>query len=177
MSAKIIRTRLLIIFDIHIAFSRFFTDLTYVYRLPLLKADMLLYAGDIINVNYLSEYKKMFDILKTASVELKLIILNNYNITLHKEFYIRGTKKDKYIRRGDKNMKNMQKIKEMWMNEEARKSGFVYLEEGIRTFKLRNEARFIMSSFISVWGDWKLFIIRNHYLLRLVKCTFQGLKG
>lgn len=74
---------------------------------------MLLYAGDIINVNYLSEYKKMFDILKTASVELKLIILNNYNITLHKEFYIRGTKKDKYIRRGDKNMKNMQKIKEM----------------------------------------------------------------
>lgn len=107
MSAKIIRTRLLIIFDTHTASPRLFTDLTHAYRLLFPKADMLLYAGDITNVDYLFEYEKMLDMLKMASAELKLIILGNYNITLYKEFYIKGMRKDKYIKRGGEGIKNI----------------------------------------------------------------------
>lgn len=150
MSTKTVRTRLLIISDTHTASPRPSTDPTHAYRLPLPKADILLHAGDITTVGYLSEYEKMLDMLKAASAELKLVIPGNHDITLHEEFYVRRTGKDKHVRRGGEGMEDVQKIREMWMGEEARRAGIVYLEEGVRTFELRSGARFTVSGFISV---------------------------
>lgn len=87
----------------------------------------------------------MFDMLKAAPAELKLVIPGNHDITLHEEFYVQRTGKDKHLRRNGGSMEDAQKIRDMWMSEEARRTGIVYLEEGVRTFELGNGARFTVS--------------------------------
>lgn len=89
----------------------------------------------------------MFDMLREASAELKLIIPGNHDITLHEDFYVRGTGKDKHVGRG-RGLEDVQKIREMWTGEEARRAGIVYLEEGVRTFELKSGARFTVSGLI-----------------------------
>ena len=83
----------------------------------------------------------MFDMLKAAPAELKLVIPGNHDITLHEDFYVRGTGKNKHLR----GMEDVQKIRELWTGYEARSAGIVYLEEGVRTFDLSNGARFTVS--------------------------------
>lgn len=88
----------------------------------------------------------MFDMLKAAPAELKLVIPGNHDITLHEEFYVRGTGKDKHIK-GGRGMEDVEKIRELWTGQEAREAGIVYMEEGIRAFDLGNGARFTVSGF------------------------------
>lgn len=156
MSTKTVRTRLLIISDTHTASPLPPSDPTHAYRLPLPKADVLLHAGDITKVGYLTEFQAMFDMLKEAPAELKLVIPGNHDITLHEEFYVGGTGKNKHVRRDLWGMEDVQKVREMWTGEEARRAGIVYLEEGVRTFGLRSGARFTVYS--SPWQpefyDW-----------------------
>lgn len=85
--------------------------------------------------------------LKKASAELKLVISGNHDITLHEEFYVRGTGKDKHGRRG-RGLEDVQKIREMWTGEEARRAGIVYLEEGVRTFELKSGAKFTVGGLV-----------------------------
>ncbi|KAF6230440.1 hypothetical protein HO133_004783 [Letharia lupina] len=155
MSTQTVRTRLVILSDTHTASPLPPSDPTHAYRLPLPKADVLLHAGDITKVGHLSEYQAMFDMLKAAPAELKLVIPGNHDITLHEEFYVRGTGKDKHTRAGW-GMEDVQKIRDMWMGEEAKMAGIVYLEEGVRTFELGSGARFTVYS--SPWQpefyDW-----------------------
>lgn len=145
MSTTTIRTRILIISDTHTASPLPSTDSTHAYRLPLPKADILLHAGDITKVGYLAEYEKMFDMLQQAPAELKLVIPGNHDITLHEEFYVWGTGKDKHVRRGGGGMEDVKRIRKLWTGEEARRAGIVYLEEGFRTFELGSGARFTVS--------------------------------
>ena len=141
MSTNTVRTRLLIMSDTHTVSPLPSTDPTHAYRLPLPKADVLLHAGDITKVGYLVEYQAMFEMLKAAPAELKLVIPGNHDITLHEDFYVRGMGKNKHIR----SMEDVQKIRELWTGYEARSAGIVYLEEGVRTFELGNGARFTVS--------------------------------
>ena len=107
-------------------------------------------------VGYLSEYEAMLDMLKEASAELKLVIPGNHDITLHEDFYVGGTGKDKHVRRHGGAMEDVQDIRKMWTGEEARKAGIVYLDEGVRTFELGNGARFTVSDgspFLRVHGE------------------------
>lgn len=87
----------------------------------------------------------MLDMLKHAPAKLKLVIPGNHDITLHEEFYVWGTGKDKHVRRGGEGMEDIKKIRKMWTGEEARKAGIVYLEEGVWTFELGNGANFTVS--------------------------------
>lgn len=87
----------------------------------------------------------MFDMLKQVPAELKLIIPGNHDITLHEEFYVWGTGKDKHTRRDGGGMEDVKRIRKMWTGEEARRAGIVYLEEGVRTFELESGARFTVS--------------------------------
>ena len=147
MSTKTIRARLLIISDTHTAAPLPSTDRTHAYRLPFPQADILLHAGDITKVGYLTEYQAMFDMLKAAPAELKLVIPGNHDITLHEQFYVEGTGKKKHLWRG-RSMENVEKIRELWTGQEAREAGIVYLEEGVRTFELSTGARFTVSGFV-----------------------------
>ena len=83
----------------------------------------------------------MFDMLKAAPAELKLVIPGNHDITLHEDFYVRGTGKDKHVMRGW-DMEDVRKIRELWTGQEAREAGIVYLEEGVRTIELGSGASF-----------------------------------
>ena len=157
MTPKTVRTRLVIISDTHTVSPLPSTDPTHAYRLPLPKADILLHAGDITNVGHLSEYQPMLDMLKAAPAELKLVIPGNHDITMHQEFYVKGTGKNKHVGWHDGEMEDVEKIREMWTGQEARNSGIVYLEEGISIFELKSGARFTVS------GRWRaIFTMQIH---------------
>ncbi len=150
MTVKTIRTRLLILSDTNTASPLPSTDTSHAYRLPLPKADVLLHAGDITKVGYLVEYQAMFDMLKAAPAELKLVIPGNHDITLHEDFYVRGTGKDKHVM-GGWDMEDVREVRELLTGQEAREAGIVYLEEGVRTFELGSGARFTVSGFGFRW--------------------------
>ena len=118
----------------------------------------------------------MFDMLKEAPAELKLVIPGNHDITLHEEFYVRGTGKNKHVRRGSRGMEDVQKIREMWTGDEARRAGIVYLEEGVRRFELGNGARFTVSGLGFLRGVWE-DPDQDHCILRLIDFPFRCLYG
>ena len=96
----------------------------------------------------------MLDMLKAAPAELKLVIPGNHDITLHEEFYVGGTGRDKHVMRGRGGIEDVEKIREVWTGQEARNSGIVYLEEGVRTFELESGARFTVSGLSFTGSGW-----------------------
>lgn len=92
-------------------------------------------------VGRLAEYKTMIEALAAADAELKIVIAGNHDITLHEEYYNRDGKD--MFHRGIS--EDLERVRELWMGEAAKKAGIVYLEEGTRTFGLSNGARFTVS--------------------------------
>lgn len=82
----------------------------------------------------------MVAMLKAHPAELKLVIAGNHDITLDEEYYRREGHEMHRLK-----AENVEEVREMWSGEETRKAGIVYLEEGVRTFELRNGARFTVS--------------------------------
>ena len=137
MSTNNIKTRLCIISDTHTVIPFPNSDTSHIYRQPFPKSDVLLHCGDITNVGYLTEFEAIFNFLKQAPAELKLVIAGNHDITLHKDLYLE-TLKNKHRNIPD----DVDAIRELWTGKEARRAGIVYLEEGVKTFTLGNGARF-----------------------------------
>jgi len=134
-----IKTRFCIISDTHSCAPLPSSDTKHAYRLPLPRADVLLHAGDLTIVGQLREYRVILDVLKAADAELKIVIAGNHDLSLDDEFMrlvIKGQREDM-----DTEM-DVRKAKDMWTGEEARNAGIVYLEEGTRTFELKNGAKF-----------------------------------
>ncbi|KAI9770716.1 MAG: hypothetical protein M1840_002966 [Geoglossum simile] len=131
-----VTTRLLILSDTHTTPPFPSTDTSYAYRQPLPRADILLHAGDLTMSGHLSEYARMISFLAAAPAELKLVIAGNHDMTLDAEYYEKGWQR----RRGGK--EDVAEAKRMWTGGPARAAGIVYLEEGTRTFRLRNGAIF-----------------------------------
>jgi len=139
-SPATIKTRLLIISDNHTRLPEPATNTKVAYREPLPSVDILLHCGDLTHQGALKEHERTFSLLKNADAELKLVIAGNHDLTLDGEYCDRmGLKK------GDEGMKEVERIREMWMGPEARKYGIVYLEEELRTFTLKNGAQFTVS--------------------------------
>ena len=81
----------------------------------------------------------MLDVLKAASAELKIVIAGNHDLSLDAE-YMKLVANEK---RSDRKTEiDVQKARDMWVGEEARTAGIVYLEEGTSTFELKNGAKF-----------------------------------
>lgn len=81
----------------------------------------------------IDEYRVTLDTLKAADAELKIVIGGNHDLTLDANYW-RNTKAE------------VEKAKELWMGEEARAAGVVYLEEGLNKFELKNGATFKVSA-------------------------------
>ena len=79
--------------------------------------------------------------LKAADAELKIVIAGNHDITLDEEYYARGG----HMHRYGGGMEDLKKVRELWTGERAVEAGIVYLEEGVRSFALRNGARLTVS--------------------------------
>ncbi|KAL8736447.1 MAG: hypothetical protein Q9166_000239 [cf. Caloplaca sp. 2 TL-2023] len=133
-----IKTRICIISDTHTAELWPSNDTKHAYRDPLPKADVLLHAGDITKVGYVSEYETMFDMLFKADAELKIVIAGNHDITLDDHFYETSGKRRMHRNIGE----DLKVVRDIWTGEEAKRAGIIYLEEGVRTFILSNKARF-----------------------------------
>jgi predicted phosphodiesterase len=108
------------------------------YRYPLPKADVLLHAGDITKVGRKSEYQQMLDMLTEVDAEVKIVIAGNHDITLDEDYYSKfGQWKHRHGIQ-----ENPAEIRELWVGEKAKQAGIVYMDEGLKTFKLKNGAQF-----------------------------------
>ncbi|KAL8644575.1 MAG: hypothetical protein Q9210_007183, partial [Variospora velana] len=84
-----IKTRFTLISDTHTAELFPSTDTQHAYRDPLPAADVLLHAGDLTNLGYISEHETAFKTVSRASAELKIVIAGNHDITLDEAYYRR----------------------------------------------------------------------------------------
>ncbi|KAL8939625.1 MAG: hypothetical protein Q9216_003267 [Gyalolechia sp. 2 TL-2023] len=151
-TAKTIKTKFLIISDTHSAELFPPHDTEHAYRSPLPMADVLLHAGDLTNFGYINEYEAMVKMLAVANAELKIVIAGNHDISLDVEYYESTGKKHFH-----RNMsEDLDVVRRIWTGEEAKKAGIIYLEEGIKTFALRNGARFTIytSPYQPEFCDW-----------------------
>lgn len=80
----------------------------------------------------------MVDMLKAADAELKIVIAGNHDITLDEKYYNEGG----HLRHRHTGREDLAQVRELYCGEEAKRYGIVYLEEGLRTFTLKNGARF-----------------------------------
>ncbi|KAI9681253.1 MAG: hypothetical protein M1817_002535 [Caeruleum heppii] len=137
---RTVSTRLLIISDTHTRTPAPQENGGQAYRLPLPEADVLLHAGDITMIGRPKEYQTMIDVLKAADAELKIVIAGNHDITLDREFYTQyGKMTDPFSKHEDG---HVDRAKEMWTGQEAKRAGISYVEEGTHTFSLQSGARF-----------------------------------
>ncbi|KAL1982619.1 hypothetical protein VTN96DRAFT_1054 [Rasamsonia emersonii] len=137
---KGIKTRICMISDTHTCRPNPPTDTSNPYRHPLPKADVLLHAGDITKVGHKIEHEAMVAMLKEAEAELKIVIAGNHDITLDAEYYARMGR----TRHRTGPLEDPAEIRELWVGEDARKAGIVYMDEGVRTFTLSNGAQFTL---------------------------------
>ena len=133
---KMIKTRLCVISDTHTNTPMFESSTEFAYREPLPKADVLLHAGDLTMTGLVSEYQITLDVLKKAEAELKIVIAGNHDITLDESFY---NECGSWMFHEGK-PENLSKVREMWTGWDAKQAGIIYLEEGTRTFILKNGA-------------------------------------
>ncbi|KAI4121865.1 MAG: hypothetical protein LQ338_006121 [Usnochroma carphineum] len=140
MTAQIqaVKTRFTIISDTHTAKLFPSTDTEHAYREPLPSADVLLHAGDLTNVGYIHEHETTFDMVSKADAELKIVIAGNHDITLDEQYY-----RTTGAARMHRNIpEDTTLVKEIWTGAKAKEAAVVYLEEGVRTFTLKNGATF-----------------------------------
>ena len=143
-STNAVKTRFCIISDTHTAELWPSDDQTHAYRRPLPSADVLLHAGDITTYGYISEYESMVGMLSEADAELKIVIAGNHDVTLDEPYYEKIGKRKFHRNIGE----DLDVVKELWTGEKAKKAGIVYLEEGVKTFTLRNGVRFTVRFYI-----------------------------
>ena len=86
----------------------------------------------------LEEYELALSFLRKADAELKIVIAGNHDTTLDKDYVGRWGPGETPLERHELNIQAVN----MWTSEEVKKAGIVYLEEGMRTFELRNGAKF-----------------------------------
>ncbi|KAI4141508.1 MAG: hypothetical protein L6R39_005305 [Caloplaca ligustica] len=135
---KTITTRFTIISDTHTTTPFPSSDTTHAYRDPLPSADVLLHAGDLTKFGYINEHATTFDVIRQADAELKIVIAGNHDITLDEEYY--ATTGAKRMHRNIP--ESTAAVRDIWTGAKAREAGVVYLEEGTRTFTLKNGATF-----------------------------------
>lgn len=107
------------------------------FRRPLPSADVLLHAGDLTMLGRDKEHRTTVDMLKEANAELKIVIAGNHDITLDEQYYLAYGHA-----RHHGGLEDTAKIRDLYCGEEARQHGIVYMDEGLRTFRLKNGAYF-----------------------------------
>lgn len=147
-----VKTRFCILSDTHNRPPLAESSTDYAYRQPLPSAHVLLHAGDLTMTGRASEYQEMLNVFKEADAELKLVIAGNHDITLDESFY--RTMGETLFH--PMNPEDLGKVKEMWTGWEAKQAGIIYLDEGTRTFQLKNGAKFTIytSQYQPEFGIW-----------------------
>ena len=135
--SQTVKTRILIISDTHSRKPFDASTSQHAFRSPLPEADVLLHAGDLTNSGKEHEYQTQIEMLIAHSAELKVVVPGNHDITLDEPYY--ASHQWQHLK-----SENLAAIREMWTGSEARKAGIVLMEEGIRSFELKNGAKFTL---------------------------------
>ncbi|PGH19857.1 hypothetical protein AJ80_03774 [Polytolypa hystricis UAMH7299] len=153
-----VKTRVCIISDTHTHVPLPPNVTATPYRQPFPASDVFLHAGDLTMVGREDEHVKMLNMFKNVNAELKIIIAGNHDITLDEEYY------NFFGYRRHTTRADLRKIRDLYCGEEARKHGIVYLEEGLRTFKLKNGAQFTLyaSPYQPAFCNWAFAYKRSH---------------
>ncbi|EEH35942.1 metallophosphoesterase domain-containing protein [Paracoccidioides lutzii Pb01] len=130
-----VKTRFCLISDTH-TYTPLPPDNWSPFRHPFPAADVLLHAGDLTMVGKGNEHQATIGMLKSAEAELKIVIAGNHDITLDEDYY------NSFGHRRHQAREDLVKIRDMYCGEEARRHGIVYMDEGVRTFRLKNGAQF-----------------------------------
>lgn len=153
--SKTVKTRFCLISDTHTQDLFPAEDTKHAFREPLPSADVLLHAGDITKVGYVAEYERMFELLKKADAEVKIVIAGNHDITLDPEYYHTIGKNWMHRRIAE----DTDLVKEIWTGSEARAAGITYLEEGVKSFELSNGAKFTVGRASGVYPTSSLALL------------------
>ncbi|OKL59659.1 hypothetical protein UA08_05381 [Talaromyces atroroseus] len=134
-----VKTRVCMISDTHTATPFPAGALNKAYRYPLPKSDIFLHAGDLTRTGRQAEHEVIVDMLRRdVDAELKLVIAGNHDLTHDKEYYARKG----LMRHGSARLEDPDANRALYTDESARNAGIVYMEEEVRTFSLKNGARF-----------------------------------
>ncbi|KAI5305252.1 hypothetical protein KEM56_004905, partial [Ascosphaera pollenicola] len=151
-----VKTKFLIISDTHgqIPISQLSDepDNGSPFREPLPQADVLLHAGDLSFGGYEHEHVRTVQMLKSAQAELKIVIPGNHDITLD---HVLFDKEGEQTSAREDVKPTVEKIKSLYCDEDAQRHNIVYMEQGARTFTLKNSATFTIftsPSTIDPWG-------------------------
>lgn len=137
-----VSTRFLLISDTHDNAPAEFNNMTDAFREPfgrepLGSADVILHAGDLTMIGGASNYRRIVQWLGDAHAELKIVIAGNHDIDLDAAYYMMNSGQP-----DDLAEQEIEDAKAVWTSREAQEAGIVYLEEGLRTFRLKNGAKF-----------------------------------
>ncbi|KAL8916348.1 MAG: hypothetical protein Q9208_008572 [Pyrenodesmia sp. 3 TL-2023] len=112
-------------------------------------ADVVLHCGDLTHCGGTSSYKKAIKLLASIDAKLKLVIAGNHDLELDNGFW------KTHLDEGDE-LEDHDEAMEVMRGKLARDAGVVYLEEGIRSFKLENGARLSIytSPYTPAFNDW-----------------------
>ncbi|KAJ5142714.1 uncharacterized protein N7515_001501 [Penicillium bovifimosum] len=176
-----IKTRICMLSDTHTSTPHPATSTSTPYRHPLPAADILLHAGDLTKVGYLTEHETTLSVLASATAELKLVIAGNHDITLDAEHFLStgyrrhqrperlGTERilhtDDNLQTELRNTTKPDKtalssyaasIRDLWTSDGARKAGIIYLDEGVHSFTLSTGAKFTVyaSAYTPEFYNW-----------------------
>lgn len=144
-TTRMIKTSFCIISDTHATALLASEHSSRFYRNPLPSSDVLLHCGDITQTGQLEEYRTILDVLKTSDAEFKLVIAGNHDVSLDAEYLALAEdgERDGYGMEG-----KLSQVRRLWNSPEARAAGIVYLEEGTRTFSLKNGAQFTVRTLV-----------------------------
>ena len=123
---------------------------------PFPKADVILHCGDLTGIGGLEELKQFVEMIGEIDAELKLVIAGNHDMTLDPNYW-KG-----HMAAGFSEEKH-KKALEIMTGPSAQAAGMSYLEEGLKTFTLKNGAKFTIytSPYTPEFYDWGFPYFRN----------------
>ena len=150
-----VTTRFLILSDTHSIDFNAVNECGGICRPPFPKADVILHCGDLTDVGGLTELEQFVAMMSNMDAELKLVIAGNHDMTLDPEYWKGHTP--------DFTEDEHKQAVEIMTGPLAQAAGVTYLEEGLKTFMLKNGAKFTVytSPYTPEFYDWGFPYLRQ----------------
>ncbi|KAL9115101.1 MAG: hypothetical protein Q9227_000895 [Pyrenula ochraceoflavens] len=123
---------------------------------PLPPASILIHSGDLTNLGSYRDHQRTFSLITSHPAELKIVIPGNHDLTLDSTYLSSNTSPYGVFSTAFRGSEPISAIRELWTGPEAQRHGIVYLEEGTRTFRLRDGTAFTLyaSAYTPEFCNW-----------------------
>jgi 3',5'-cyclic AMP phosphodiesterase CpdA len=158
MSSSLIKTRVLIISDTHLAALEEpgTNGRVAAFQTPLPVADILIHCGDLTCYGTLDEFAEAVEMLREIEAPVKLVIAGNHDLSLDRE-YVLGHLDRKHIDQ-QQGQKTWEQARQLWTAPDglAAQAGITFLDEGHHQIDLPNGSRLQVyaSPYTPEFCDW-----------------------